>query len=39
MTRTYMLGLLLAVLAGAGIVMVGDPIMYDHPEIFFGIAG
>lgn len=39
MTRTYVLGLILAALAGAGIVLVGDAILYEHPEVFFGIVG
>lgn len=33
------LGYFLAALAGAGIVAVGDPILYEHPEIFFGVVG
>ena len=37
--RAYVLGCILAALAGAGLVSVATSDHYDHPEIFFGIAG
>lgn len=36
--KTYFLGLLLAALTGAGIVYISDPVLYEFPEVFFGVA-
>lgn len=33
--RATLLGWLLAALAGAGIVYVSDPILYEFPEVYF----